>query len=401
MSSDWETMIIFLGRSSISVGKTKLISTRIKWQPVVLSFNLHSKETKEGKDPLIQIRSRLEDLEIKTILPYIIDTTTHVVAPKRNTVKCLQALINGKYIVGEPFLDALVYATTPGNLDELESLSPLEEDFDKGWPDAMEYLPDPGKYDRPNELFAPQSDRRKVFEGYTIVFLNLRQYENLQAPITTGGGKVIHFPIKNGQTSAGEVVRFVKNTAGEKGIGKLLDGSVGKGVVVVKFPEENSFENWSAKLQFQIAQILDLRLIEQNEFLDAILLNDASQLRRALPKTTPEGFQSVASTSGKLMPSRKTISIRVFEFTDGVVAGHVTTLQTRDGLTSTPTQSEAIENAPVRQRRPRGQIISAFKGFDNGFDVTPLSPAKDNLGDRQIGISHQDDVRSMPFMARK
>ena len=37
-------------------------------------------------------------------------------------------------------------------------------------------------------------------------------------------------------------------------------------------------------LQYKDALDLNLRLIEQNEFLDAILMNDASKLRRALPE---------------------------------------------------------------------------------------------------------------------
>lgn len=106
-----------------------ITTSRIKWQPTVLSFSFSSKELK-ANDPLSRVRSRLEDLDIKAIIPYVVDHTTHVVQNKRNTAKGLQALVNGKWIVDESYVDALVYAATPSDLENLESLSPLEADFD-------------------------------------------------------------------------------------------------------------------------------------------------------------------------------------------------------------------------------------------------------------------------------
>ena len=219
------------------------------------------------------------------ILPYVTAETTHVVAAKRNTAKGLQALINGKYIVDNSFLDALVYATTPGNLDEPESLSPLEEDFIGNWPAEMQYLPPAGKEpgQRSSELFAPNLGRKEIFQGYTFVFCDQKQFDNLQAPIANGGGKALHFQVTMGDTSTDEVVRFVKSAAGEKELGEFNDGSEGIGVVLVKFPGDKTFEDWAISLQDQVALILGQRLIMQNEFLDAILMNDATKLRRGLP----------------------------------------------------------------------------------------------------------------------
>jgi hypothetical protein len=274
---------------------------RVKWHPVVLSFMFPSKDSKGGKDPLISIRSRLEDLDVKTIIPYIADTTTHVVASKRNTPKGLQALINGKYIIDKSFIDALVYATTPGNLDEPESFSPLEMDFDRNWPNALDHLPprnkEPGQ--RPDELFTPNIARREVFEGYSFVFCNQRQFENLQALINNGGGKALYFSVTMGETSAEEVVRYVKSVAGEKGTGEFEDGSEGKGAVLVRFQGNVGFEDWAIELQHEVAQTLDHRLIEQNEFLDAILINDASKLRRALPEAHPGDAEGRPPAAGK------------------------------------------------------------------------------------------------------
>ena len=240
---------------------------------------------KAGKDPLVNYRSRLEDLDIKVLIPYILGATTHVVSSKRNTAKGLQALINAKYIVAESYIDALIYATTPDNLDELESLSPLEEDFDANWPNALDHLPAKSKEpsERPSEDFVPNSQRSSVFDGYTFVFCDSTQFEALQAPINNGGGKAVEFKLDQGKTTTEEVVRYVKTVAGEKGLGEFEDGSEGKGVVVVAFRGKKGLEDWAANLTIQIALALGQRLIEQSEFLDAILLNDASILRRALP----------------------------------------------------------------------------------------------------------------------
>ena len=271
------------------LGKTSTLF-KVKWQPVVLSFSLSSKELKGGKDPLVAIRNRVEELDIKAVLPYIIEKTTHVVSSKRNTAKGLQALINAKYIVSNSFVDALVYVTTPGDLDEPESLSPLEEDFDGSWPDALQHVPPKGHEpnERPVEFFAPNAQRRTVFEGYTFVFCDQTQFESLQAPITNGGGKALQFELDPGKTSTGELVRYVKNVAGEKNLGEFEDGSQGKGVVVVKFRSKED-PDWAAELCTQVALALDQRLIEQNEFMDAILTNDASVLRRPLLEEDEEG----------------------------------------------------------------------------------------------------------------
>lgn len=239
---------------------------------------------KGGKDPLINYRTRLEDLDVKVIIPYVIGATTHVVSSKRNTAKGLQALINAKYIVAETYIDALIYATTPENMDELESLSPLEEDFDASWPNALEHLPAKSKEpsERPAAEFVPKPERNNVFEGYTFVFCDPAQFESLHAPIANGGGKALEFTLNPGKTKTEEIVRFVKSVAGEKGLGEFEDGSEGKGVVVVRFRGKKELAEWAANLDTQIALALGQRLIEQSEFMDAILTNDASILRRPL-----------------------------------------------------------------------------------------------------------------------
>lgn len=250
-----------------------------------MTFSFSKKDTRDGRDPLANIRVQLEQLDIKTIIPYISGTTTHVVQTKRNTAKGLQALINAKYIVTNGFIDALIEATTPNNLMEEESTSLLEEDFNKYWPDATRYLPAKSKEpnERPAEYFAPNPARNNIFEGYSFVFCEHVQYEALLAPITNAGGKAYIFEIELGRTKATEIVRFVKEHAGEKGLGEFEDDSVGKGVVVVRFRGGgDEYQQWALDVGNQVAVALGQRLIEQSEFMDAILSNDAKMLRKAL-----------------------------------------------------------------------------------------------------------------------
>ena len=310
---------------------------------------------KAGKDPLVNYRNRLEDLDIKVVIPYVVGVTTHVVGAKRNTAKGLQALINGQYIVTETYIDALVYATTPENLDELESLSPLEVDFDANWPNALEHLPARSKEptERPSTDFEPNTQRGNVFEGYTFVFLDTNQFETLQAPITDGGGKAVSFIPEPGKTTTEEIVRYVKSVAGEKGLGEFEDGSEGKGVVVVRFRLKEKFADWAAQMDTTISLALGQRLIEQSEFIEAILLNDASILRRPLEIDYEESTPRDNEVAGPA-PSANVMHVE------------------------TPPQLEVPKSVP-RRARVRGQIVSRFKGF---------------------GADDDDDESSMPTTSR-
>lgn len=214
--------------------------------------------------------------------------TTHVVSNKRNTAKSLQALINGKYIVTDAFIEAVEHkASSAPNLDDPDNPlpSPLETHFDKNWPDAADYLPPAGKepVPRPPEAFAPNPERAEVFSGYTFVFCDQIQFDNLQPPITNGGGKALIYQLVMGQTTADEFVQYVKSVAGQKGLGDFdAEGNGGKGVVVVRFSGARGFEDWAVDFQTQVDLQLDQRSVLQNEFLDAILTNNAKGLRKRL-----------------------------------------------------------------------------------------------------------------------
>ena len=182
----------------------------VRWQPCVLSFQLLKKELKAGA--LKSRQDRVKSLGIKAIGDFASDYTTHLVAGKRNTTKGLQALITGKYMVSESYLDAIQYAATPRSLDEEEDLSPLELDFDTHWPDAKGYLPPPGKEPtaRSVETYQPGPDRTNIFENFTFVFGDRSQQENLLDVITTGHGKALLFAVTNGQTTVDEALHYMQ-----------------------------------------------------------------------------------------------------------------------------------------------------------------------------------------------
>ena len=267
----------------------------IKWQPVCLSFFLTSKE-KKNADALGPKRALLEPLDIKTIQPFVMNQTTHVVVAKRNTVPGLQALITGKYIVDNSYIDALVFATTTEDLEGDENLSPLEKDFDAAWPDPRQHLPPKGREptSRPSEAYAPNIARQSVFEGWAFVFLDPGQYESLLPAITIGHGKALLYNLEAGRTTADDIVMYMRNAAGEKGFGTFGPSTDAGGVIMIKPTLKGEISKWGDELANEVALKLDQKYIDQADFLDAILGNDAAPLRKAVP------FESLA---GEVVPS--------------------------------------------------------------------------------------------------
>ncbi|KAJ5580316.1 uncharacterized protein N7459_006301 [Penicillium hispanicum] len=340
---------------------------RIKWEPVVLSFSFSSKEMRV-EDPLAKVRSRLEDLDMKTIVPYLVDQTTHVVQSKRNTAKGLQALINGKFIVQYSYIDALVYASTPHDLENEESLSPLETDFDSAWPNAMEHLPPAGNepVSRPCEAFAPNPSRINVFDGYTFVFGDASQFENLQPAINNGQGKALLYQIEDGVTSAADIVRFMREAGGDKELSSSQT-DIG-GVVLVRFRSKGRYEPWSIEVGNEVALMTDRRVIEQREFLDAILGNDASPLCRPLP--LEEGPSQAVDPVIAPEPELPMTSI----------SPHPSIL---------PPAPEASQPSPARSKPSRvRQFVSKMKAFDDGFD----------MGSIPVYQPDEDDAANPPTM---
>lgn len=246
----------------------------------------------------------LGPLDIKVLIDFRRGQTTHVVAKKRNTSKGLQALIDGKYIVhNDSFIQAIVAATTASPHIEENGIakSPLELSWADNFPDELRYLPPRG--DEPTQrdpiVYAPDPDRKDLFEAYTFIFYEKRQYDTLMAPISEGGGKALHREVVPGETEVRDFVAYVKNVAGEKGLGQFEDGSEGKGVVVVRFnPVKGAASEWYSEFNKKVSLFLDHRLIEQNEFLEAILGNDASVLRKPL-EVEPSGLVAPPATASQ------------------------------------------------------------------------------------------------------
>lgn len=203
---------------------------------------------------------------------------------KRNTSKGLQALINGRYIVTDTFVTAIAEAAIrPGGPDGCDP-SPLEQDFDRSWPDALQHLPPPGEEpkDRPVEAFAPDGRRKEIFDGYTFIFYEKKQYDNLCTAIANGKGKVLLKEVSPGETDIDDFARYVKGVAREKGSGELEGGGEGEGVVVVSYlpPQGHTTYPWYSNFQSAVSQGLGQYLIDQRDFLDAILTFEPAMLRR-------------------------------------------------------------------------------------------------------------------------
>ncbi|KAI9895077.1 MAG: hypothetical protein M1814_000302 [Vezdaea aestivalis] len=367
---------------------------RITWNPIVLSHSLSKKEGKKD-DPLGSFRSRLEPHDIKSIVPYVFGTTTHVIATKRNTAKGLQALINGKYLVEESYVNAIIKATEPCDTADPESSSLLEGDFDANWPDASRFLPPPGNEPtkRPVECFEPSLDRSDIFCGYTFIFFDVVQYENLGPPINNGGGKTQIFELKLGITTSDDLFRFAKSVADESDDGPFADGCEGKGVVLVRFKTNEKWFEWAKEISHEVSQRLDHRMIEQSEFLDAILANDASLLRKPLR----EAGEGITRTSAHL-PTRGIPAVFSRTHLTGTVVlisreASDTLMQHISSSGARTSQSyPATVRPPVIPSRLRGPIVSKFKGYDDSDDDDdqPVKP-KRSLPDRD---DPSDEVES-------
>lgn len=241
----------------------------------------------------------------------------------------------------------------------------LEQDFGRYWPDAMEHLPPRGgePVQHSDSIYSPESDRKDVFEGYTFIFYDKTQYSNLMAPITNGGGKALFETITPGETRIDNFVRYVKEVAGEKGLGSFEDGSEGKGVVLVRhLPAKGDHIQWYTEFITEVSLRLDHRPIEQNEFLEAILTKDASKLRRPLEIESAPASQA---------------------------AEQEVTVNSTSAVNVTSVQQEppAEEQPQPRRNRTRRPVKRRFAGFDDDADVdmdepTPASAPQDSAPSR-------------------
>lgn len=206
-------------------------------------------------------------------------------------------MIDGKYIVhNDSFVNALLISTSPvdGNC------APLEVDFDKNFPNPIRFLPPKG--DEPNyrddKLFYPNKLRQNIFSGYIFVIYEERQYENLLSPITAGSGKAILKVVRPNEITAEDFVKFCGNIVSDLRMVNASDPLETKIVIVVRYNPATGLESeWYSEFCKNVALQLNHQLVEQNEFLDAILANDASILKRPLNSKEFERIDFPASQS--------------------------------------------------------------------------------------------------------
>ncbi|TLS25345.1 hypothetical protein PpBr36_07570 [Pyricularia pennisetigena] len=348
---------------------------RLNWKPVVLTFNFSNRE--ELADPWSKLRESLEQLDIKFISDFDVQHTTHVVHKKRNTPRGLQALINGRYIVTDSFIEQIEEAAAPGD-DGAPSL--LEQDFSTNWPNPLDHLPPRGDEPsmRPVETYEPDPRRKEIFEGYTFIFYDQTQYENLMPMITNGKGKAMIREVTPFETQPNEFIRYVKEVAGEKGLGEFEDGSEGKGVVVVRFApkKEGDLRTWFWNFGTEVMKRLDHRMIEASEFLDAILAVQPGVLRRPL-EFEPSPVETPAETAPPAR-ARRTTRARTAQ-TPAVEAATASRqiqqptadaedVQVAGEIRRSPTPP--LQMTPPRPTRRKGR----FRGFDTSDDDEKLPP---------------------------
>ncbi|KND91124.1 Nibrin [Tolypocladium ophioglossoides CBS 100239] len=350
---------------------------RITWFPVVFTFSFTKKELQT--QPLMSLQEQFENLDIKLLNDYSVDFTTHVVSKKRNTAKGLQALINGRYVVTESFLDAVILAAEPPSDGDTTDPCHLEQDFTKYWPDAMQHLPPRGgePVQHPDSIYTPDPERKDVFDGYTFIFYDTTQYNNLLAPISNGCGKAMLHTITPGEEQVDDFVRYVKEVAGEKGLGSFDDGSEGKGVVLVRYlPAKGDLVSWYTEFITAVSLRLDHRPIEQNEFLEAILVKDASKLRRPLEV-------EFSAPSQDTRPATQPVSN----------SGPQSSSNENEAAQADPQPVDEIEQQSAPRRgRPRRLVKRRFAGFDDEADMDiddplPAKPARpDNTAEEEGGL---------------
>jgi hypothetical protein len=324
------------------------------WRPVVFTFSFTSKEMQT--QPFAALKDRFEQLDIKLLPDYNAHQTTHVVSKKRNTAKGLQALINAKHIVTDTFLDAVVAATDePEIADGLPGPSALEQDVKNNWPNEIDHLPPRGgePVQHPDEIYAPDSRRAGIFDGYTFIFYEPSQFNTLLAPVANGGGKALLHEVAPEQTVVDDFIRYVKSVAGEKGLGSFEDGSEGKGVVLVRHtPSKGAHVQWYADFFTEVSLRLDHRPIEQSEFLEAILIKDATILRRPL---------EIESAPNTQEPPRRT---RARQPETSASNGNPVSQEVEEVTDEPPPPKPA-----PRRGRTQRSVKRRFAGFDEGSDI--------------------------------
>lgn len=342
------------------------VEFHLVWQPVVLC---HSGGAK-SKDAFTGQRQALEAADVKLLKDYVSNATTHAVSKKRNTAANLQALVQGRWLVTEGFVDAIVKATATGGGDEG---SALEVDFDGNWPDEKRFLIPAGNVPstQPDRMYYPNPERAEVFSDFIFLFLMQSQYDNLLPVITSGSGKALLWEVEPGESRVEDLVNYVKEVAGHKGASQFkLSQVTGPGGIVLIRPNDKDEE--VRKFLHAAEALVYQESIEQSALLDVILTMDTSNLRQPLkeaPKAPSPAADRRASPTPAQRPTRQ--SQRAVTVDDSPPPR-----PEQSQNQQAPEQAEEAEEQsaqPTRKRQRRYITQSRFKNFDDDFDPSQFS----------------------------
>lgn len=359
----------------------------------MLGFSFTKAEL-EQNNALKVMRDVLHPLDIRLTQDSNLTDVTHVFSKKRQNPRVLLALIQGKYVVNQGFLDAVATAAAQVVDENGNEASSLETDFEGNWPDATKYLPPaadgPGN-EQPNGSFSPDPRRRTIFDGYTFIFYHRKRFDDLLHVITSAKGKALLREVEPARTEIDDFIRYVKTVAGEKGLGEFEDGSEGRGVVVVRHtPQGEEHSEWYLNFYNQVALRLDHRPIEPRDLLPAILDVEPEQLRRPLEVEPTPHDSGEWPRSFRLCPAH--VADKEIAIQDPIPSRGEADHGAAMDIDMVP-DSPVIEDSPPPPYRPRGRGTQrrAFKSTFKGFDV-----ASDDDDDEPEVQAHSQPPLSAP-----
>ncbi|KAJ8606885.1 hypothetical protein MRB53_040638 [Persea americana] len=328
----------------------------INWVPKVLTFTNIPKSLKASRDALATYRESLEQMDIKLVTEYISNHTTHVVATKRNTTACLQALAQAKWMVSYSFVDALIAIVATRGKDEHgdDIPSALIEDFNAHWPPEKQHPVPAGTepVQRPDELLSPDPRRSEIFDGLSFIFMSASQYDNLMAPITACGGKAILQEPEPETTIPEEYMSKIVELTKTRKVRSTVNNF--ENVIMIRSGETTSHIEWWTEFNTEVQLISNRRSILQGELLDAIVMLNTTTLQQTLP----EELQISNTEKSRL----ETTMPQQIESNAG---------SSKEG--STKDSSNSIPNKSTK-RLHRVPAISRFKGLDE-FDPSQITHA--------------------------
>lgn len=357
---------------------------RLEWKEVVLTFTGVGKKAKKDGSALQEERAKLEDSDVKLVTDYLTQETSHLITKKRNTAQTLQALVQGRWTVTEHWVEKLAKAVKRRKEDELET-SLLEDDFDANWPKEEEFVVPSGEEPtkRPSQYLKPDPARAEVFADYIFVFLSDTQYESLLPIITSGGGKAMLFEYELGKSKPEEVRDFARGLIGKKNNASYaLSQEPGPGgVVVVRLTNSDAGPDME-----EVSHAIGQRTINQNEFLDAVLMKDTSNFRTPLMDSSQDdqirsSRPTLASSSIPRAPAdssaRRTQHLEAIEVIPDSPPQSQRPPRSDQNAPQTQTDEQPREDPPAQQPsyKPRRVATTRPQGFDD-FDPSQIVKAE-------------------------